>query len=80
MKTINKPLHLCNFDDFPRKMVREINIKRTISHATVKTYQPMGEIGSGPKAAVTFPNTPEKKKALVIEGIRYYDVRLIWKF
>ena len=37
MKQINKPLHICTIDDFPPKMVREIDIKRT-KFENIPTY------------------------------------------
>lgn len=59
MKTINKPLHLCNFDDFPRKMVRLINIKRTKADRRGKPGQPPGR-------RLRSPTIPKNKKTIIL--------------
>lgn len=65
MKTINKPLRLCKFDDFLLKMVREINIKRTKSE-NIPTY---GGNRAHPQAGgLLHPTIPKNKKTIILES------------
>ena len=60
MKTINKSLYICIVDDFPHKMVREINIKRTKT-GNILTYG--GNRAPRQAGRLPSPTIPKKKKA-----------------
>ena len=58
MKQINKPLHICTIDDFPPKMVRKIDIKRT-KFENILTY---GGNRDTTQAGGLLPPTLRKRK------------------